>query len=117
MAVWLYLPRLDLFSDRARALLEAREPVISPMALLELEHLREVGRLRASSAEILESLHIQLGLRVLDLEFGRVIHSALAQTWTRDPFDRLIVGHAAAARGELLTRDEVIHAHFRGAAW
>ena len=46
-----------------------------------------------------------------------VMEQALALTWTRDPFDRLIVGNALADGAVLLTRDRVILERCRSAAW
>jgi PIN domain nuclease of toxin-antitoxin system len=43
--------------------------------------------------------------------------SALAESWTRDPFDRLIVARARATELPLLTKDMKIHAHFKAAVW
>jgi PIN domain nuclease of toxin-antitoxin system len=41
----------------------------------------------------------------------------LQQHWTRDPFDRLLVGHALARGAPLLTKDRLIRRHFRQAIW
>jgi len=41
----------------------------------------------------------------------------LEQTWTRDPFDRLIVSQARLADVPLLTRDRTIHTHYPRAIW
>jgi PIN domain nuclease of toxin-antitoxin system len=41
----------------------------------------------------------------------RRIERALAMSWTRDPFDRVISAHARADGVPLLTRDETIRAH------
>jgi PIN domain nuclease of toxin-antitoxin system len=35
----------------------------------------------------------------------------------RDPFDRLMVAHAAANRAALITRGEEIQRHYRRAVW
>ncbi len=117
VVAWLYLARLDLFSGRARRLLERRALVICPIVLLELEYLREVGRLRVGAMEIAGELAERIGLAISDLDFARAVRAALQETWTRDPFDRFIVGHAAARGSQLLTRDETIHAHYRRAVW
>ncbi|MBI4601421.1 MAG: PIN domain-containing protein [Planctomycetes bacterium] len=117
VVVWLYVARTDLLSDRAKDLLEKNELSISPMVLLELEYLREVGRLSVGGAAIHEELQERIGLRVCDLPFPRVVQFALRQHWTRDPFDRVIVGHAAASRKGLLTRDDKIRANFPNALW
>ena len=65
----------------------------------------------------MQSLAAQLGLRVCDLPFPAVIESALDLRWTRDPFDRMIVGQAVLAGSTLLTKDRAIRKHFRKATW
>lgn len=115
--VWLYVPRLDLLSARARGLVEEQDLKASPAALLELEFLHEIGRLRVGAEAVVQSLHAQLGLALADEAFGAVAQAALLHPWTRDPFDRLIVGQAEAAGAELLTRDETIRAHFSRSVW
>jgi PIN domain nuclease of toxin-antitoxin system len=54
---------------------------------------------------------------VCDLPFQKVVASAREQGWARDPFDRVIVGHAIAAGSPLLTKDRSIRRRFRAALW
>lgn len=117
VVAWLYAGRTDLLSPRAAKLVETEELRISPAVTLELEFLREIGRLRAGGNTIVQSLSIQLGLRVCDLAFPAVVESALDQHWTRDPFDRVIVGHAALSASALLTKDTGIRRHYKHARW
>jgi PIN domain nuclease of toxin-antitoxin system len=114
---WLYAGRADLLGARARKLIEKEELSISPMVILELEYLREVDRLAVGGQAIFRSLAVQLGVQVCELPFQDVLDSALDQQWTRDPFDRLIVGHAAAAASVLVTKDTSIRRHYRRAQW
>jgi PIN domain nuclease of toxin-antitoxin system len=114
---WLYAARVDLLSQRASELIESSELLISPMVLMELEYLHEIDRLRVGSHAVLGSLHAQIGVRVCDLEFPKVVRAALQQRWTRDPFDRLLVGQASLGEHLLLTRDESIHRHYPHATW
>lgn len=117
VVAWLYAGRVDLLSGRAAKLIESEELRICPMVTLELEYLREIGRLAVGGNTVVQSLSTQLGLEVCELAFTAVIESALDQRWTRDPFDRLIVGHAALAAIPLLTKDEDIRRHYRHARW
>jgi PIN domain nuclease of toxin-antitoxin system len=117
VAAWLYEGRVDLLSPSAVEVLERDDLRVSPMVVLEFEFLREVGRFRDAGAEVVHALEAQLGLEVCDLDFRRVIDAALELQWTRDPFDRVIVGHALAAQGRLLTRDETIRAGFVQSVW
>ncbi len=59
----------------------------------------------------------RVGLTLCDLPLAQVVTEALSQTWTRDPFDRLIVATAAARAAPLVTKDETIRAHYRHAVW
>lgn len=117
VVLWLYAPRLELLTARVRRLLEREELGISPMVLLELDCLRETGRVQAGSETILRSLQANVGLRVCDIPFARIVQAASQQTWTRDPFDGIIVGHAAAAKRQLVTKDPTILQNFSGAVW
>ena len=117
VVVWLYVARTDLLSERAKDLIKKNDLSISPIVLLEMEYLREVGRLSVGGTTIQEELHERIGLRVCDLPFPRVVQFSLKQLWTRDPFDRVIVGHAAASGKGLLTRDDTIRANYPNALW
>lgn len=114
---WLYAGRVDLLGRRARQLIDDEDLLISPMVVLELEYLFEIGRLAERSANITQALQAQLGIAVCQLPFASVIDSARAQTWTRDPFDRVIVGQAAALGRPLVTKDEHARRHYPHATW
>ncbi|MGH7803827.1 MAG: type II toxin-antitoxin system VapC family toxin [Candidatus Binatia bacterium] len=117
VVVWLYAGKTDLLTPRARASIEGNALLVSPLVVLELEFLREVGRLRVGADAIVEDLQARLELEVCDLSFAKVISAARAISWTRDPFDRVIVGHAIAGGRPLLTKDRSIRRRYRGAVW
>lgn len=117
VVVWLYLPRLDLLSERATEMLRTGDLRVSPMAVLEVTYLHEIGRLRVNGASVLASLNDQLGLRLDETPFERVVAEAHPMTWTRDPFDRLIAAQANAAGAALVTRDEALRRNVGRAAW
>jgi PIN domain nuclease of toxin-antitoxin system len=117
LIVWLYAGRTDLLSSRARRLIDRNDLLMSPMAFLELEYLYETGRIADRAKAIHQTLQTSLGLRLCDLSFCAIIDSAVRQTWTRDPFDRIIVGQADAAKKQLLTRDQDILDNFPRAVW
>jgi len=117
VVAWLYAGQAELLSPKAAKLVEAEALRISPMVILELEYLREIGRLTVGGNTVVQSLSAQLGLEVCDLSFPAVIESALDQRWTRDPFDRVIVGHAALAASPLLSKDRGVRRHYRLARW
>lgn len=115
--IWLYAGDLRRFPAAARELLEAEALAVSPMVALELQYLSEVGRVTEGPGGILADLRERVGLQELDCSFAKVVRRAAQLTWTRDPFDRLIVGHAEAESALLLTADTTIGAHSEAARW
>jgi PIN domain nuclease of toxin-antitoxin system len=102
-------------SNHARQLINFSPVVISPVVVLELELLREIGRLKVSVDHTLELLR-QLGVSILEQSFAQACWASRSLTWTRDPFDRLIVGHAMAdEQSVLISMDEAIHANYKNA--
>ena len=117
VVVWLFVPRIDLLTKEVKRLVNAEELSVSPMVLLELDYLRESGRIASDSDTICRSLQKSVGLTICDLPFLPVVQAAVHHTWTRDPFDRIIVGHAAAQEAPLITKDRTILAHYPAAVW
>ena len=117
VVAWLYAGRYDLLPGSIQARLEAESPRISPMVLLELDYLHEIGRTRESSDRVLENLGSRLGLRVSEATFRQVVFRAGKLSFTRDPFDRLIVANAMADEATLLTADRQILENVSVAAW
>jgi PIN domain nuclease of toxin-antitoxin system len=117
VVVWLFAGERELLPQGVRDLLEGEELVISPMVELELQYLFESGRTGQSGRAVVDALDEEIGLTRCGLPFGQVIASALDQSWTRDPFDRVIVAHARARRLPLLTKDQSIRDHYREAIW
>ena len=117
VVAWLYAGRTDLLSDVARAKIEGEPLAVSPMVLLELEYLHEIGRVTQPSVDVITHLAAQIGLSVSQAPFDAVIASARPLSWTRDPFDRIIVGQSIAEGSPLVTRDETIRANHGGAVW
>jgi PIN domain nuclease of toxin-antitoxin system len=118
VVAWLYADGAAGLSERAAAELEAADEIqCSPMARLELQYLREIGRLRDSAVEIFDALMAAIGLRLSDAPFFAVTREAERQTWTRDPFDRIIVAQAVLDGATLLTKDATIQAAYARAMW
>jgi PIN domain nuclease of toxin-antitoxin system len=115
--VWLYAGDLARFPAGARKRLEREELRISPIVALELEYLHEVGRIGEGASTVLQDLARTLGLAQDDGDFAAVVTAARALTWTRDPFDRMIVGNAAIAGASLMTKDRTIRQHYRQSIW
>lgn len=104
-------------SRDAKRAIEANEVVASAAAVLEMEMLHEIGRLKASGSKIVALLEADIGLRICDLPFRTIVEQSLAETWTRDPFGRLIVANAKARNAGLVTKDDRILAHYSRAIW
>jgi PIN domain nuclease of toxin-antitoxin system len=95
-----------------RAIESDDDLLISPMVVLELEMLHEIRRLRHSAGEIAADLSAFAGVRVCNYPFALIVDFALRETWTRDPFDRIIVAHARSRNAPLITSDEAIRRHY-----
>lgn len=117
VAAWMFAGRTDLLPPHVRRLLEEREILISPIVGLELQYLFETGRTSEPAAVVLQALSQEVGLRVCDLPFPGVIEMAQREPWTRDPFDRIIVGQAALRKAPLVTKDAAIRSYYRRATW
>lgn len=94
---------------RAAALFASgRSLRISPVSLLEMRFLVEVGRLDLvpgrSVDEVVEDPRWQLD----SPSSARLFTAALDVEWTRDPFDRLLVAHARYRRWRLATGDRFL---------
>jgi PIN domain nuclease of toxin-antitoxin system len=90
---------------------------ISPAVVLELQHLFEIRRVAEPAQSVVTALESTLGLTVSTLSFQQVVANAVELTWTRDPFDRLIVAQAQAQGVSLVTADKVIRKHYARALW
>lgn len=117
VVVWLYTGDRERLSPAVTEAIETNTPIVSPMVQLELTYLHEIGRLAVSGAEIVGDLHERIGLQLSEITMIAIVHAAASLTWTRDPFDRMIVADALVANVRLLTKDELIHANTPLATW
>jgi PIN domain nuclease of toxin-antitoxin system len=100
-------PRRDEF-----AWLEDYRPWgVSPVSLLEVKYLSEVGRLQLHEGPFLEALGRDPRFVVDEVPLLNLIRHALPLDWTRDPFDRLLAAHSLARRAALCTLDRHIRDH------
>ena len=117
-AVFLAQRGLSRFHPRARRLMEHGSLLVSPLVLLELEYMYEIGRSALRAHDILLKLEYELGVRVSDLPFADVARAALDEKWTRDPFDRVIVAQAKVnGLAPLISSDENIQEHYPRTVW
>jgi PIN domain nuclease of toxin-antitoxin system len=118
VVVWLAEGLVEKLSPAASAAIESSEVEISPMVLVELQYLFEIKRIVKAPLALIDQLQTMIGLRISEHPFAAVARSALFETWTRDPFDRMIV---AQARSDgylgLITSDEKIQGNYSKAIW
>jgi PIN domain nuclease of toxin-antitoxin system len=115
--VWLYGGLLDRIPAPVQERLNREQLGLSPFVQLELAYLHEVGRVRAPAQRVVDELTARLELAVADVSAAAVCTAALALTWTRDPFDRLLAAHATATGLELVTKDGTLRQHLPLAWW
>src|SRR5580658_134426 len=106
--VWLYEGKVERLGKAARRAIESNNLVASPAAVLELEFLHEIGRLKPTATKVMTVLAADISLQICDMTFRTVVDRALHEAWGRDPFDRLIVANAKAASAPLATKDDRI---------
>jgi PIN domain nuclease of toxin-antitoxin system len=116
VVVWVYIGDRERLRPVWKTLRQA-DLVISPIVLLELQYLFEIGRVAEPAETVWLDLVERVGLRTSDAPFSQVIHQSLAQSWTRDPFDRLIAANALVEDRPLLTFDASIRKHCKLAFW
>ena len=81
---------------------------ISPISLLEIQLLAEVGRRRIDTPRFVEQVASDPRFQLDDAPFTTLVQRSLALSWTRDPFDRLIAAHSLVRRLPLCSVDQVM---------
>ena len=117
VVMWLYAGEMSLFPSAACELLLEAPLTISPVVLLELQYLFEIERIKVGPEKIFKDLEKSIGLKLCRMEFQKVVTGSLKQSWTRDPFDRMITAQAMIANAVLITKDESILKHYSKAVW
>jgi PIN domain nuclease of toxin-antitoxin system len=115
--VWLYAGLLGKFHQPVRTLMNELDIMISSMVRLELQYLFEIDKVTEDSDTIVTDLANRIGLRISDKDFNAIIGEALKFSWTRDPFDRVIVANAGLDDSILVTKDQSILEHYPHARW
>jgi PIN domain nuclease of toxin-antitoxin system len=116
--IWLCEGLRDKLTPDAQEAIEASQVEISPMVLVELEYLFEIKRILKPPMALLNQLQALIGLRMSDHPFPAVAQAALLETWTRDPFDRIIVAQARSdGYSGLITADAKIQENYSKTIW
>lgn len=118
VAVWLAEANLKKISHKALSTIERAKVLISPMVVIEFGYLREIQRIQRSPEQIVYKLTTELQAEVCDYPFPIIAEMAVGETWTRDPFDRIIVAQARAnGAAALITKDQLIATHYPNTIW
>ena len=117
VTLWLYAGETARISKRAADLINAEALLASPIVLLELQYLREIGRLGATPHAVVAELKRRVGLEIQNRPLEAIVEQAQDLDWTRDVFDRLIVAQAALDAAALVTTDRTIRKHYPKAVW
>lgn len=83
---------------------------LSPVSLLEMQYLREVGRLPIDK-DFFDTLTGDPRFLLDEVPTVPLFRHALGVSWTREPFDRLLAAHSLARRVPLCTVDRTIREH------
>ena len=116
MALWRCTDEVPL-SAAALLEIETGDLRLSPMVLMEMQFFHEIGRLNAGPSEWLTILRGDFDVVVCALPFQAVTEASHNESWMRVPFDRVIVAHAKAGGGKLITKHRRIRHHYPNSVW
>ena len=117
VTLWLYAGETARISKRAADVINGEALLASPIVLLEMHYLREIGRLTATPRAIAAELKRRVGLEIQNRPLEELVEQAQDLDWTRDVFGRLIVAQAALDAAALVTADRTIRTHYLKAVW
>lgn len=117
VVIWLYEGLTNKLSSKAKRLIDTEEIIVSAMVDIEMQFLHEVEKITKSAETILFELQQSLGLHICQMSLNQIARFSEKVNWTRDPFDRIIVSNAMAAKSHLLTRDKEIGKHCDLVVW
>ena len=117
IVVWLYAGQVQTFSQPIKDLINDQELYISPIVRLELKYLYEIQRVVDDTNTIITDLSNRIGLNICDKDFSAIVDQAMSLSWTRDPFDGIIVANASLSQNHLITKDQNILDHYPHARW
>ena len=118
VVAWLYEEGYGCLPEKATTEIDHCDDLrISPMVQLELQYLYEIDRVSTPPTPVLEELKALIGLTICNHSFPEIINKAAKETWTRDPFDRIIVSQSKLLNAPLITKDRLIHDHYKSSIW
>ncbi len=117
VVVWLYSGQLDLFNPKVLKLINTEQVCISHIVKLEIQYLFEIKRVKYEPGLIIDSLIDEIGLIYSDNNFESIVRQAIHLSFTRDPFDRVIVADASINNSKLISKDGNIKKHYKNTIW
>ena len=81
---------------------------VSPISLLEIQMLSEIGRRRVDYPRFTQDVMADPRFHVDEISAVNLIQRSLELSWTRDPFDRMIAAHSLARRVPLCSIDQIM---------
>jgi PIN domain nuclease of toxin-antitoxin system len=118
IVVWMCEGLTEKLTAAASQAIGSAEVQISPMVLVELQYLFEIKRIVKPPMALIKQLQTLIGLRISEHPFAAVAQTALFETWTRDPFDRMIVAQARSdSYCGLVSSDAKIEQNYSQTIW
>ena len=117
VVVWLYAGLTEKFNSPVRDLINEQSLYLCPVVRLELQYLYEIQRVIERADAIVADLAMRIGLKVCDKRFNDTVAKAMALSWARDPFDRLIVANASLNDDILISKDHNMLANYPNTRW
>jgi len=115
--IWLYSGQLDLFNPKILKLINTEQVCISHIVKLEIQYLYEIKRVKYESNLIIDTLIDEIGLMFSDNNFDSIVRQALQLSFTRDPYDRIIVADASINNSKLISKDRNLKKHYKNTIW
>lgn len=81
---------------------------VSPVSLLEIQYLAEIGRIEIRNPQFTDTFVEDPRFVIDEIPLIPLMRRAIEFSWTRDPFDRLIAAHSSVRRVPLCTTDRNI---------
>lgn len=115
--VWFYTGELKKFNKSLLSKLQTADLFISPPVMFELAMIHQIGKIRDNEDKIFRTLQQEINLELDPIDSRFLFEKACSITWTRDPFDRMIVAGAAVQKVPLVTRDLHIQDFYKKTLW
>jgi PIN domain nuclease of toxin-antitoxin system len=115
--IWLYSGQLGLFNPKVLKLINTEQVCISHIVKLEIQYLYEIKRVKYESGLIIDTLIDEIGLMFSDNNFDSIVRQSIHLSFTRDPFDRIIVADASINNSKLISKDRNLKKHYKNTIW